>query len=114
MVGHGPEHVDELVLVLRLHEDPVGDVAEVADVEEPVVSGPVVAREPATVHAEPHRQFLQGHVVNDHVVGPLHEGRVDGQEGLESLRGETAGKQGGVFLGDPDVVVAACSPGPSR
>src|SRR5204863_9474035 len=33
VVRDGPEHVDELVFILRLHVDEVRDVTEVADVE---------------------------------------------------------------------------------
>ena len=101
-----PEHVDELVLVLGLHVDEVRDVAEVADVEEAVVGGAVVAAEAAAVHAEADREVLQRDVMNDHVVGALHEGGVDREERLQPLGGEAAGEERGVFLGDADVEVA--------
>ena len=74
VVGHGPEHVDEFVLILGLHVDDVRDVAQVADVEEAVVGGAVVAAEAAAVHAERDVEILQRDVMDDHVIGALHEG----------------------------------------
>ena len=106
MVGHRPEHVDEFVFILRLHVHDVGDVAEVADVEEAVMRRAVVAAQAGAIHAEGDVQILQRDVVNDHVVGALHEGRVDREERLHPLGGEAAGEERGVLLGDPDVVVA--------
>ena len=107
VVRHGPEHVDEFVLILRLHVDDAGDVAEVADVEEAVMGRAVVAAErpPRSMQRRTGR-FLQRHVMDDHVVGALHEGGVDREEGLEALGGQAAGEERGVFLGDADVEVA--------
>lgn len=106
VVRHGPEHIDELVFILRLHVDEAGDAAQVGDVEQAVVRGAVVAAEAATVHAQAHGQVLDRHVVNDHVDRALHEGRVDREERLQPLHSEAAGEQGGVLLGDADIVVA--------
>ena len=103
----GVEHVGELVLVLGLHDRGVGHAAQVGDVEEPVVRRAVLGREPGSVHAEGHRQALQADVVDDHVVGPLQEGRVDGADRPQAARGEAGGEERGVLLGDPDVVVLA-------
>ena len=106
VVRHRPEHVDEFVFILRLHVDDVGDVAQVADVEEAVVRRAVVAAQAGAIHAERDVQILQRNVVNDHVVGALHEGRVNREKRLQPLRRETAGEERGVFLGDADVEVA--------
>ncbi len=70
------------------------------------MGGAVVAAEATAVHEHAHRQFLDGHVMNDHVIGALHEGGVDRQEGLESLRGETTGKERRMFLRNADVKIA--------
>ena len=103
VVGDRPEHVGELGFVLRLHVDDAGDGSQVADVEEAVVRGAVVAGEAGAVHAKGDIEILQCDVVNDHVVGALHEGAVNRDEGLHALRGETAGEKCGVFLGDADI-----------
>ena len=105
VVRHRPEHVGEFLLVLGLHEDQVRDVAQVADVEQAVVRRAVVAAETGAVHAQAHVEVLERHVVNDHVVGALHERRVDRQKRLHPLDGQTAGEKRGVFLGDADIVV---------
>ena len=66
----------------------------------------VVAAQAAAVHAKRDVQVLQRHVVDDHVVGALHEGGVDREERLQALRGQAAGEERGVFLGDADIEVA--------
>src|SRR5438874_3348334 len=43
VVRHGPKHIDELVLILRLHVPPIGDVAKVPNVEQTVMRWAVVA-----------------------------------------------------------------------
>ncbi len=106
VIRHRPEHVDEFVLILRLHVNHVRDMPEVADVEEPVMGRAVVAAQASAIHAERDVQVLQRDIVNDHVVGALHEGRVDGEKRLQPLGRETAGKESGVFFSDPDVIVA--------
>ena len=103
VVGDRPEHVGELGLVLGLHVDDAGDGSQVADVEEAVVRGAVVAGEASAVHAEGDIEILQRDVVNDHVVGALHEGAVNRDEGLHALRGEATGEKRGVFLGDTNI-----------
>ena len=106
VVGHGPKHVGEFFFVLGLHEDEVRDVAEVADVEESVMRRPVVAAQSGAVHAEGDVQILQGNVMDDHVISPLHERAVDGEKRFVALGGESAGEEGGMFLGNAHVVVA--------
>ena len=63
----GEHHVGQLVLVLWHHVDEVGHAAQVADVEQPVMGRPIVAGEPAAVHAEDHRQVLQADVMHDRI-----------------------------------------------
>ena len=103
VVRHRPEHVAEFVFVLRLHVDDSGNGAQVADVEEAVVRRAVVAGEAGAIHAKRDVEVLQRDVMDDHVVGALHEGGVDGEEGLHPSHGEAAGEERGMFLGDADV-----------
>jgi hypothetical protein len=102
----GQHHVGELVLVLGRHQHDIGNIPQVADVEEAVVRGAVVAGEPGAVHAEDHRQLLQADVVDDGVEGALQEGRIDGADRLESLRGHAGREDDRVLLGDAHVEVA--------
>ncbi len=97
------QHVHQLVLILGLHDGDIRNAAQVREIEETVVRGPVVVRKPGAIHAENDRQVLQGHVVDDLVVGALQEGRVDGDHRLDALGGETGRKQDGMLLGDADV-----------
>ena len=71
-----------------------------------MVGRAIIAGEAAAIHAESHRQVLQRDVMDDHVVGALHEGRVNREERAEAFGGEAAGEKRGVFLGDADIVVA--------
>ena len=106
VVRHRPKHVDEFVFILRLHVDDVRHVPQIADVEQAMVRRAVVAAQSGAVHAKRDVQVLQRDVMNDHVVGALHEGRIDREERLQSLRREAAGKQRRVFLRDADVEIA--------
>ena len=65
----------------------------------------IVAAQPGAIHAKRDVEVLQRDVMNDHVVSALHEGRVDRQKRLQSLRRQTAGEERGVFLRDPDIEV---------
>ena len=65
----------------------------------------VVAAQAGAIHAKRDVQFLQRDVVNDHVVGALHERRINREKRLQSLRRESAGEERGVFLRDPDIEV---------
>ena len=80
-------------------------MAQVADVEEAVVRRAVVAAQAGAVHAQADVEVLQRHVVDDHVVGALHERRVDRQERLHALHRQPAREQRRVFLGDAHVVI---------
>ena len=75
----------------------------VGDVEGAHVRRAVGADEAATVHGEANGQLLQGHIVDDLVVGPLHEGRVDGDHRDHALARQARRKRDGVLLGDADV-----------
>ena len=84
-----------------------GNDAEEAEVEQAVVGGTVGAHEAAPVQRQDHRQFLQTDVMNDLVVGPLHEGGVDRHDGDDPLGGETRRKGHPVLFGHPHVVETA-------
>jgi hypothetical protein len=71
-----------------------------------MVRRPIVAAQPAAVHAEDHRQVLQAHIVHHLVERPLQKRRVDRAERLESLGRHPRGKDHRVLLGDPHVEVA--------
>ena len=112
VVQHGRvHHVLQLVLVLGVHVHEVGDAAQIADVEEAVVGGAVVAAQAAAIHAEDDGQVLERDVVHDGIERSLQEGRVDRAEGLVSLGGEAGGEEHRVLLGDADVEVARGVPG---
>ena len=110
VVGDCPEHIDEFLLVLRLHVDDARHWAEVGDVEESVVGWTVVAGEARAVHAESDIEVLESDVVDNHIVGPLHKGAVDGKKWLHAARSHAAREEGGVFLGDPDIVASVGMP----
>ena len=67
----GLHHVGQLVLVLGSHQHDLGNAAQVGDVEQPMMSGTVVAGKPGAIHAEENRQLLQTNVMHDGVEGSL-------------------------------------------
>ena len=54
------------------------------------------------IQDEEHVQLLKRDVMNDLVVGALQERRVDGDDGFESLRGQSGREGDRVGFGDPD------------
>ena len=103
--GGGEEHVGKLVFILWGEEEYVRDAPEVRNIEKAVVGRPVIARESSTIHAENDGEILQADVMDDGVECSLKEGGIDGDEGLDSLRGKSGGKEDGVFFRDADVEV---------
>ena len=71
----------------------------------------IIAREAGPVHAERDIEVLERNVVNDHVEGALHEGRIDRQKGLHPARRHAGGEEGGMLLRDPDIMKAVPMPG---
>ena len=43
--------------------------------------------------------------MDDHIVGALQEGGIDGADGTEVARGQARGEEGSVFLRDADIVI---------
>ena len=64
-----------------------------------MVGGTILPHQTGTVQAEHHRQPQERDVVDDIVVGTLHEAAVDVAEGLQSLLGHTSAEGGGMSLG---------------
>ena len=106
VVRHRPKHVDKFIFILRLHVHDVRNVPQIADIEQAVMRRAVVAAQAGAIHAKRDVQVLQRDVVNDHVVGALHERRVDRQERFHPLRREPAGEERGVLLCDSDIEIA--------
>ena len=68
------QQVAQLQFVERGRDDQVGYRAECGHVEYTVVGGSVLADQSCPVKAQDHFQSLEGNVVYDAVVCPLHEG----------------------------------------
>ena len=90
-VGKGSRvhEVAQLQLVERGCDDKVRNGAVGGQVEDSVVRGSVLADQTGSVKAEDHLEILQGNVVDDIVVGSLHEGGVDIAEGQHAGCGHT-------------------------
>ena len=100
------EHVHEHRLVAGGREHHVRQATQIGDVERAVVGGPVVTHQPGAIHGEHDVQLLEAHVVDDLVVRPLQEGRVDRSDRLAPMQSEARREQHRLLLGDPHVVVA--------
>ena len=69
------------------------------------MGGPVGADHAGPVDGEQHRQFLVHHVMHHLVVGPLQEGRIDGNHRLQAVTGHARGNGDTVLLGDGHVKI---------
>ena len=65
--------------------------------------GTVGPHQSTSVKAEHHVQVLNGHVMDDLVVGPLHEARVDVAERHEATGGHARAERHGMLLGNAHV-----------
>ena len=81
-------------------------MAQEGEVEEPLVGFAVLADHAAPVQGQDHRQVLQADVVEHLVVGPLHEGGIDGGHRPHAPHGQPGGKGDGVLLADAHVIEA--------
>ena len=99
----GREHVLELVLVLRRHDDRVREDPEEGVVEQPVVRPAVVAGDAAAIERESDRQVHETDVVEDLVETALQEGRVDRHDRPHAAEREAAGERHRMLLGDAGV-----------
>ena len=106
MRSGGRGHVHQFGLIGRGSDHQPRDGQQAGNIESTVVGLAVCADEACPVEHEAHRQVLDRHVVDELVVGALHEGRVDRHERLQALAGLSGGEGHGVLLGDTDVVGA--------
>ena len=95
--------VAQVVLVHGGGDGHVGDAAQVAQVEYPVVRHPVFTHQSGPVDAEGDGQFLYSHVVYHLVECALQEGGVDAAEGLQPLFGQSGGEGDGMLFGDAHI-----------
>ena len=68
-----------------------------------MVSGAVVADDAGAVETDDDGKVLEGYIVDDLVVGALHEGGVDVAERLHALGSETCGEGDSVLFGNANV-----------
>ena len=99
----GVHHVAELVFVEGRADSEVGDGSEAGEVEGSVVCGAVVADDAGAVETDDDGKVLEGYIVDDLVVGALHEGGVDVAERLHALGSETCGEGDSVLFGNANV-----------
>ena len=105
------DHVAELAAIGRRHDVDARQAAGVGDVEGAVVRHAVRTDDAAAIHAQDDRLLVQRDLLEDLVVGALHEGAVDGADDLLAGLGETGGEADGVLLGDAGVVEAVGNSG---
>ena len=91
------------MLVHRCTDGEVGDRTQTGEIESAVVSWAVVAYQSGTVKTEDDGQALQGYIVDNLVVGPLHERGVDIAVRLHALGGKASGKSDCMLLGNADI-----------
>ena len=68
-----------------------------------MVRGTVCTHQTTAIQTEHHVQILDGHVMDDLVVRPLHEARVNVAEGHEATGGHARAERHSVLLGNAHV-----------
>ena len=105
LVGGG-EQLAALILVRRARHTDIRDAAQKRDVIGPGVGGAVGTHQARAVQRQHHGQLLQGHIVDQLVVGALQKGGVNSHHWAQALAGHASGKGECVLLGNADIVVA--------
>ena len=103
VVGACLDHVLEFDFIARCHDGEVGDAAHVGKIVASMMGRSIVSDQTSTVQNHPHGEVLDSNIVNDLIVASLHEGRVDTNEGLQSLTGHTCSHRDGVLFRDTDI-----------
>ena len=102
----GAEQLAAFALIGGACQAHVGNAANVGNVVGPRVGGAIGAHQASAVNSKHHGQVLQGHVVNELVVGALQKGRVNRHHRLQAFAGHASGKSHGVLFGNASVVIA--------
>ena len=100
------QHLAAFVFVGRGHDDHVRDAAQKRHVVVARVRGAVGAHQAGAVQRERHVQVLQGHVVDQLVVGALQKGRVNGHDGFQAFASQARAEGHGMLFGNTDVEIA--------
>jgi hypothetical protein len=82
----------QFVFILGRHDDQVGNVSEVGQVEQSVVGWPVFSHDPSSIEGEQNRKILKADVLLDLIVRPLKEGRIDRHDRLHPFEARPAAK----------------------
>jgi hypothetical protein len=112
LVEHDPgvEHLPALVLVSWRHDHHVGYTAQIAQIKCAVMSRSVGADQAAPVDGKKDRQVLQRHVMDQLVLSPLQECRIDRDYGPHALAGQPGTQGHRVLFRDSDVKVTIGEP----
>jgi len=101
--SRGRDHVLELGLVCRCHDDEVRQAPEISKIERTCVGCTISPDEPSAIDRKTNRQALDRDVMHDLIVPALQERRIDRGERLHAFRREACRERHGMLLGDTDV-----------
>ena len=73
---------------------------QISHVKNSVMSRPVFAYQSGTVETKDNRQVLDSYIVDDIIISPLHERRIDVAERLQTVFCHTSGEGDGVSFGN--------------
>ena len=85
------------------HHHHIRQGCQIGDIEAAGVGAAIRTDQSGPVDRKAHRQILDGHVVDNLVIGALEECRIDGAEGAHALRGKAGSKGHPMLFGDPDI-----------
>ena len=100
------KHVPTFRLIRWRENHHSGNTAQKAKIERPLVGWAIRTDNPRPVNCKGHVQALHTDVMNQLVIGPLQEGRIDGHHGLETIAGSTGCEGQCMLFGDPDIKVS--------
>ncbi len=78
-------------------------MAQVAEIEDTMMGGSVLADQSAAIQEEIHIKILQADIMDHLIVSALQEGGINRHSRFVSLRGQSGGKGDGVLFADTDI-----------
>ena len=97
------KHLPQLIFILRHHDSHIRHLAQIREIEHPMVGRTVRAHQSGPIQAEHHRKVLQAHIVEHLVIGPLGKGGINSCHRPFSRRGYSSCQGDSMLFSNPHV-----------
>ena len=93
------EHIAQFYLIAWGYNFYIRDTAQVSYIEHSLMSRSILPYQTCSIDTENHLKLLQSYIMNELVVPPLQESRINHQERQQALSSQTSSKGHGMLFG---------------